>query len=340
MSIAPVPRTPQEEEAALACGIAAGDEEALQELHRRYAPLVFHLGCKSLDRPAAEEITQDVFVSVWRRAATYDAKRGSVRTWLLGIAHNRILDELRARTRRPGPEGPVDGLELAAQDPLPDEALWRDYQRRAIAQALEALPEAQRRALRLAYFSELSHEMVADALQIPLGTAKTRIRSGLRGLFSRLGALVAGLLLLLGVPGALFIGQRLRERNRDARALDLLANSRLRVLKLVPPGVADAAEGGRHAAFRGIPGRDLAVLTLSHFPPPPPGRRYVLWIGPRPLTLPDPDRDGKALVILEGIPSGAGWPVDLAITAEAGRPRVPTGPPVVRWTEGLSASPP
>jgi RNA polymerase sigma-70 factor (ECF subfamily) len=317
MAIAPVPRTPQEEEAALAAGIAAGDEEALQELHRRYAPLVFHLGCKSLDRPAAEEITQDVFLAVWRKSGTYDPQRGSVRTWLLSIAHNRILDELRSRSRRPGVEGTVDDLEVAAQDPLPDEALWKEYQRRAIAQALEALPEAQRKALRLAYFSELSHEMVADALQVPLGPAKTRIRSGLR-------ALVAGLLLLL-VPGSVYIGQRLRERARDARALDLLANSHLQILKLYPPGTA-GSETATHLAFRGIPGRDLAVVTLSHFPAPPPGQHYILWLGPRPRVLPDPDREGKAMAILEG---NGPWTAELLVTAEAGRPLVPTGPVVV-----------
>ncbi|WP_306601724.1 RNA polymerase sigma factor [Geothrix sp. 21YS21S-2] len=331
MAIAPVPRTPQEEEAALAAGIAAGDEEALQELHRRYAPLVFHLACKSLDRPAAEEITQDVFVAVWRRGASYDPGRGTVRTWLLGIAHNRILDELRSRSRRPGSEGTVDDLELAAQDPLPDEALWRDYQRRAIAQALAALPEAQARALRLAYFSELSHGMVADALHVPLGTAKTRIRSGLRGLYLRLGALVAALLVVLGVP-AVIVGQR--QRARDARALDVLANSHLRILKLIPPGLASQPETAQHAAFRGVPGRETAVLTLTRFPAPPAGKHYVLWFGPRPVVLPDPDREGKAIAILEGSWLAAPWPAELSITAEAGRPLVPTGPVAV------SAAPP
>ena len=339
----PVPSSPQEEEAALAFRIASGEEEALQELHRRYAGLVFHLACKALDWAAAEEVTQDVFLAVWRKAGTFDPARGSVRTWLLSIARNRTLDELRSRQRRPGGTEPAFELDLAAQDPLPDEAHWRDYQRRAIARAMAALPEPQRRALRLAYFSELSHEQVAEVLQIPLGTAKTRIRSGLRTMSSRLGALVAGLILVLGVPGAWLLRQKQAAAGRRARALDLLANSYLKILRLAGP----AGEGRLHAAFRGIPGRDLAVLTLSHFPPPPPGRHYVLWLtragASTAQDLPDPDREGRALQVLEGALPGGAWPTELTITTEPGRPGLaPAGPAVVRWTaaaDGLTGPP-
>ncbi len=338
MPIAPVPRSPQEEEAEWVRRMASGDEAALQDLHRRYAPLVFHLACKSLDRAAAEEIAQDVFLAVWRKADTFDAARGAVRTWLLGIAHNRILDELRSRSRRPGADGAPDDLDLAAQDPLPDEALWREYQRRAIEEALAALPEPQRRALRLAYFAELSHERVAETLGVPLGTAKTRIRSGLRGLFSRLGALVALALLAVGIPGALLLGRKVARDRREARALDLLANSHLRILKLVPPGWEGPAEAGTHAAFRGIPGRDTAVLTLTRFPAPPRGSHYVLWFGGRAFAVPDPDGEGRGMVILEGLGMGP-WPPELLITAES-RPVAPgpAGPVAARWRE--TAPPP
>jgi len=337
---APVTPLVQEDDAALTARLASGDGEALQELHRRYAPLVFHLACKSLDRAAAEEITQEVFLAVWRKAGSHDPERGTVRTWLLSITHHRILDELRARTRRPGTAGfqALDSLELSAQDPLPDEALWREYQRRTIAEALEALPAAQRAALRLAYFGELSQEMVAEALAIPLGTAKTRIRSGLRALFSRLGGLVAGLLLVVSLPGLWLLRQAAKSAQRTSRALDLLANSQLTILKLFPPGAAEPGEGGLHAGFRSIPGRDLAVLTLSHFPAPPPGRHYLLWVrrpeGLAAMALPDPDRDGKALQILEGAPLGGPWPTELLITAEAGQPSSPEGAAVVRWAQG------
>lgn len=325
---------PDDEDAALASRVAAGEEEALQAIHRRYAPLVLHVARRALDLAAAEEVTQDVFLAVWRKAGAFDPAKGSLRTWIMAIARNRILDEGRARSRRPGAGPSAEDLDLAAPDPLPDEAFWRDYRSRAVAQALAALPESQRRALRLAYFADLSHEGVADALRIPLGTAKTRIRSGLRGMSSHLGALVAALLLVLGAPGTLLLRWKLREARKASRGLDLLANSSLQVLKLLPAG-GGSAEGGIHAAWRSVPGRDLSVLTLSHVPPPPPGTHYVLWATCAGTTvgadLPDPDAGGKALQVLEGIPAAGAWPTRLEIRAETGRPAAPTGPLVVRW---------
>jgi RNA polymerase sigma-70 factor (ECF subfamily) len=302
--------------------------------------MVFHLACRSLDRGAAEDIVQEVFLAVWRKAGTFDPLKGPVRAWLLGVTRNRILDELRARGRRPRLEGAPEGLELKAQDPLPDEAAWSAYRKAALARALAALPEPQRRALQLAYFSELSQEGVADALNIPLGTAKTRIRSGLRGLAGRLAVLVACLLLAVGISAAGLA--RRRQEASAARALELLANSSLRVLKLLPPG--GGGEAGLHAAFRGIPGRNLAVVTLSRFPPPPGGARYVLWLeGGGALTrvdLPDPDRDGRALRVLEGDLPGGNWPSSLRITAERGRSGKPTGPVAARWEAPSGAGEP
>lgn len=328
------PTAPEAEDAALILGVAGGSEAALQSLHRRYAPLVFHIACKSLDRSAAEEITQDVFLALWRKAASFDPTRGSLRTWLLGITHHRILDELRSRARRPTGM-PAEDLDLSAQDPLPDELVWREYQRRSIEAALAALPDAQRRALRLAYFSDLSHEAVADALQVPLGTAKTRIRSGLRRLGERLGALVAGLLLVVGAPAAYLAYRAAQEEGRRGRALDLLANSQCRALRLLPPDQAAPAETGQHATFRGLPGRATAVLTLSHFPPPPAGTRLVLWLeagsGWTAVPLSAPDAQGAALQILEVPGLDRAWPTALRITAERGSGPAPTGAALVAW---------
>src|SRR3954466_8197614 len=81
--------------------LAAGHEEALSPLHARYAGLVFGIVAQSLDRPAAEEITQDVFFTIWQKARTYDVSRGQVRPWMLQIARSRMLNELRRRGRRP-----------------------------------------------------------------------------------------------------------------------------------------------------------------------------------------------------------------------------------------------
>jgi RNA polymerase sigma-70 factor (ECF subfamily) len=139
--------------------LAAGHEEALTPLHARYAGLVFSMVAQSLDRSAAEEITQDVFLTIWQKAHTYDPDRGQVRPWLLQIAHSRVLNELRRRGRRPRLVPDPDETRLGAvpdDAPLPDEEAWRDYRRSAIAAAVEALPPPQRQALSLAYFEDLT----------------------------------------------------------------------------------------------------------------------------------------------------------------------------------------
>src|SRR5947209_646393 len=97
--------------------LAAGRQEALAPLHSRYASLIFNLAAQTLDRAAAEEIAQDVFLVVWRKANTFDPARGAFRPWVLRIAHLRIINELRRRGRRPQVAPDPDGLRLVA---LPD----------------------------------------------------------------------------------------------------------------------------------------------------------------------------------------------------------------------------
>jgi len=338
----PQPSPPTEEDAVLLQRIREGREEALQQLHRRYAPLVFHLACRALDRPAAEEVVQDTFLAVWRKAGEFDPARGSFRTWLLSIGHHRMLDELRLRARRPQSAGDplLEQAALSAEDPLPDEALWRRYQREAVSEAVAALPEPQRAALRLAYFADLTHEEVAKALQVPLGTAKTRIRSGLRLLERHLGGLVALLAAGLGTTG-IWIYQRQALQNR---AVHLLADSQTRALRLTPPGAPAGQEGGLHASFRGAPGAGIAVLTLSHFPPAPAGEHHVLWLrnaaGWRRLDLQGPDREGKGLQILEAPWLVEAWPRELRITRETRPADRPADALVVAWSEGAGAGQP
>src|SRR3954467_13347168 len=143
--------------------LADGHEEALTPLHTRYAGLVFGIVAQSLDRSAAEEITQDVFLTLWQKAHTYDPARGRVRPWLLQIAHARALNELRRRGR--GPQLVPDPGEthlgaVADAEPLPDEEAWRDYRREVIAAAVDALPAPQRQALSLAFFEDLTQQQV------------------------------------------------------------------------------------------------------------------------------------------------------------------------------------
>ena len=339
----PGPIPPGEEDQVLVQRIREGQEEALQQVYRRYAPLVFHLACRALDRAAAEEIVQDTFLAVWRRAADFDPARGSFRTWLLSIGQHRMLDELRARSRRPQASGELllDQAALSAEEPLPDEALWLAYQRDAVSEALAALPEPQRAALRLAFFADLSHKEVAKALKVPLGTAKTRIRSGLRLLERHLGGLVALLVLALGGVGTWVYQRHDSTTALQHRAIHLLADSQTKALRLVPAGGAAAPEAGQHATLRSAPGADLAVLTLSHFPAPAEGTHHTLWIRTRQgwlhQKLQPPDSAGKALQLLEA-PWMAGWPLELRITAETQPGGVPMGPTVVQWS-GPAAQP-
>ena len=326
------PPAPSDE--LLAAQVAQGNHEALQALHQRYAPLVFHVACKSLDRPAAEEITQDVFLALWNRAASFDPARGPLKPWLLQIAHHRIVNELRARSRRP--QGSVDPeqsvVELLAHDKGPDEAVWREYQRSALQEALRALPQDQRQALSLAFFDELSHEEVARSLQVPLGTAKTRIRSGLQKLGTRLSMLVAVVLLAVATGSAVYLR---RTGERKQRALQMLTSSRAQTLRLVAPGFTGDPEQAMHAAYRGEPGAPSAVLTLAHFPAAPAGRRYELWSLEgglwRDLGSVTPDAEGRAMILLED-PALAAWPSALRITLETDGVRTQApGEAVVAW---------
>jgi len=325
------------EDVELVQRVRKGEEEALQQLHRRYAPLVFHLACRSLDRAAAEEIVQDTFLAVWRRAADFDPARGSFRTWLLSIGHHRMLDELRSRSRRPqtSVEQLLDPATLFTEEPHPDETLWQEYQRDAVSEALAALPEPQRAALRLAFFADLTHEEVAKALKVPLGTAKTRIRTGLRLLERHLGRLVAILALVLVGSGSWLYRRDATRDLQTGRALHLLSDSQTKALRLVPDGVVSAPENGMHATFRSAPGSNLAVLTLTRFPDPSPGTHYVLWIrnarGWRHLDLLGPDREGKALQILEGTGLVEAWPLELRITPETHPATEPSTPGLVTW---------
>ena len=171
--------------------LAAGRQESLGRLHRRYAPLVFKKAAYSLDRSTAEEIVQDVFLAVWRNAEVFSPERGAFRPWVLRISHFRILNELRRRRRLPRLEPDPDGSLLASlpdDGPEPEELAWRESLRPAMRSACRELPRSQRQAVDLAFFKDLSHQEVAAELRIPLGTVKTRIRTGLRNLRDKVDA--------------------------------------------------------------------------------------------------------------------------------------------------------
>ncbi len=188
-------------DAALVARAAAGDVDALGALYDRHGAAAYALARAVVRADAdAEDVVAQAFAQLWRDAGRYDAARGSVAAWVATLTRSRALDLLRARRRRASAEerAAAEASALAGADALadalgaavpiggsaepPDVALERGEAARAVRASLGALPEPQRRAVALAFFGGLSHPDVAAALGIPLGTAKTRIRAGLRRL--------------------------------------------------------------------------------------------------------------------------------------------------------------
>jgi RNA polymerase sigma-70 factor, ECF subfamily len=174
-----VPTTELDADAVLARRVARGDEGALEEVYDRLGGIVYGLAVRSLgDRELAEECMQDVFASVWRTAARFDRSRGSLGTWVVALARNRIVDAARARARRPLPGGETaDGVAAADDDPAV--ALERVDRAERVARAMASLPPPQLDVIRLSYFHGLTQREIAVRLQIPLGTVKSRMRLGL-----------------------------------------------------------------------------------------------------------------------------------------------------------------
>lgn len=166
--------------------MAGRQEDSLGELYNRYGRLVFSVALNVLgDEALAEEVTQDVFLRVWDKAITFDSDLGKVSTWLARVTRNRAIDVLRSRRKRP--EGNLagftidDALDLPAPNNVEGEVEQVHRQAR-VRQAMAQLPEPQRRALAYAYLFGYSHSQIAEALDEPLGTVKTRIRMAMHTL--------------------------------------------------------------------------------------------------------------------------------------------------------------
>lgn len=164
--------------------LTRGESWAMTALYDRYGRLVFSLALKILnDRSAAEEAVQEVFVKVWHRANNYDAARGKFSSWLTGIAHNQAIDELRRRRVRPSASDDEDAMaDVAADGPAPIDVAMQSMERRRILDALSAIPTEQRRCIEMAYFEGYTQQEIADRLNEPLGTVKTRMRLGMQKL--------------------------------------------------------------------------------------------------------------------------------------------------------------
>jgi RNA polymerase sigma-70 factor (ECF subfamily) len=163
--------------------VQTGDAEAFATLYDRHSRAAFSLAYRMMgERQAAEDLAQEAFLKVWRGAGSYRGGRGSVRTWILSIVHNRGVDLLRSMATRRRTQ---DKIEASAPKSEPSEAFtetWRNSQRDQVRKALNTLPQEQLKILELAYFSGYTHVEIAELLGVPLGTVKGRMRLGLKKL--------------------------------------------------------------------------------------------------------------------------------------------------------------
>lgn len=184
--MAPHPRAA--ELSQLMAQVASGDQLAFATLYDATSRVVFGIVLSVVrDRAQAEEVTQEIYVEAWTSAPKFDAARGSVSGWLNTIAHRRAIDRVRSAqrsTQRDQRHAEAE-LQLVEAD-TSDIVVSRDEARR-VRDALLTLPEAQRTAVQLAYFEGRTHSEVAEYLEVPLGTVKTRIRDAMRRLRTQLG---------------------------------------------------------------------------------------------------------------------------------------------------------
>jgi RNA polymerase sigma-70 factor (ECF subfamily) len=161
--------------------VGQSDADAFAVLYDRHSRAAYSLAYRMMgERQAAEDLAQDGFLKVWRSATSYRADRGSVRTWILSIVHNRGIDQLRSLASR---QRTQEKIEASAPKSQPSEAFaesWRNSQREQVREALGTLPQEQLKVLELAYFSGYTHVEIAELLGLPLGTVKGRMRLGLK----------------------------------------------------------------------------------------------------------------------------------------------------------------
>ena len=173
-------RIPEEEWLKLVRAIVGGDQLALHSLFAQTNRIVFTLIVRiTMNRETAEEVTLDVFYDVWRKASTYDPANGSVVGWIMNQARSRAIDRLRFDQRKKRVNTYPLSLRPETDIVDPQQACLFKEQCRLLRDALDVLNEDERKAIETAFFSELTYEQTATNLNQPLGTVKTRIRSGL-----------------------------------------------------------------------------------------------------------------------------------------------------------------
>ncbi len=174
--------------------VEAADAGAFAALYDRHGRVAYSLAYRMMgEKQEAEDVVQEAFIKVWRSAGGYRVGRGSVRTWILSIVHNRGIDQIRSRAHLRRKQ---DKIEASAPTSEPSEAFseaWQNSQQEQVREALKTLPQEQLQILELAYFSGYTHVEIAERLDLPLGTVKGRMRLGLqkiRGFYQASGAAV------------------------------------------------------------------------------------------------------------------------------------------------------
>jgi RNA polymerase sigma-70 factor (ECF subfamily) len=168
--------------------VARGDEQAFAELYQRVAPAVFGLVSKVVRNPAqSEEVTQEVFVELWRTASRFDPARGTARSWIMTCAHRRAVDRVRSAERAARRDDLAGRRDQGRPYDEVAEQVETSLEREHVRRGLEALTDLQREAVVLAYYGGYTHREIAELLGVPSGTVRTRLRDGLLRLRDHLG---------------------------------------------------------------------------------------------------------------------------------------------------------
>ena len=161
--------------------VARGDPRAFEVVFDRHGDAAFSLAYRMVgNRGGAEDVVQEAFISIWRSRQRYDSDRGSVRSWVLGIVHNRTIDALRRNVVHDRRRGSAEGIEERFEAPeRTDAEVSRREDARSVRAAIQSLPGDQERVIELAYFGGFTHSQIAEMLDEPIGTIKGRMRLGL-----------------------------------------------------------------------------------------------------------------------------------------------------------------
>lgn len=171
--------TSEEDDEQLMLKVGRGDESSLGKLYDRYAPTALGVAVKVCgDRNLAEDAVQEAFLALWRRAASYDPAKGSVPGYIYGAVHHKAVDTVRKEESKRKRDA-LDAFQQTSFAAEVEDAATASIDRDRVRLALQSLSAHQRQVLELAYFGGLSYPEVAKKLEIPLGTAKTRIRDGM-----------------------------------------------------------------------------------------------------------------------------------------------------------------